>query len=69
MDMESKKIAWSCTPQENYYLLAGRIGELELFEIIERQKWVRAIDRVLLFKRAIGSMSTALHSVISAGIE
>ena len=69
MHTKPRVITWSCTPQENYYLLAGRLGDLELFEIIERQKWVRAIDRVLLFKRAIGSMSAALHSVISAGIE
>lgn len=62
-------IAWSCTPQQNYYLLSCRLGDLELFEIIERQHWVRAIDRVLIFKRAISTMQRAMHNIICAGIE
>ncbi len=69
MRQKQEVIAWSCTPQENYYLLSGRRGDLELFEIIERQNWVRAIDRVMLFKRAIGSMQRAMHNVISGNLE
>ena len=65
----SQAITWSCTPRENFYLLSCKHGELELFEIIERQRWARAIDRVMIFKRAIESMSRAVHNVISAEIE
>ena len=63
------KIVWSCTKRENYYLLSCQRGDLELFEIIERQRWARAIDRAMIFKRAIGTMQRAMHNVISAGIE
>lgn len=62
-------IAWTCTQRENFYLLTCRRGDIELFEIIERQRWARAIDRVMLFKRAIETMSRAMHNVISAGIQ
>lgn len=67
--MSAHCIAWSCTQGENFYLLKCQRGEIELFEIIERQRWARAIDRIMLFKRAIESMSRAVHNVISAGIE
>ncbi len=69
MKTKTLVIAWSCTPRDNFYLLTCRRGELELFEIIERQRWARAIDRVMLFKRAIGTMQRAMHNVISANIE
>ena len=65
----SERITWQSTPHENYYLLSCQRGDLELFEIIERQRWARAIDRVMLFKRAIETMSRTMHNVISAGIE
>ena len=65
----SERITWQSTPRENYYLLTCKRGDLELFEIIERQRWARAIDRVMLFKRAIETMSRTMHNVISAGIE
>jgi hypothetical protein len=62
-------IAWSCQQRPGFYLLSCRLGDLELFEIIERQHWVRAIDRVLIFKRAISTMQRAMHNIICAGIE
>lgn len=65
----TKPITWTCTPQENYYLLSCKRGELELFEIIERQRWARAIDRIMLFKRAIESLSRTVQQVISSGLE
>lgn len=69
MSHKAPVIKWACTPRDNYYLLTCRRGDLELFEIIERQRWARAIDRVLLFKRAITSINRTLHNVICAGIE
>lgn len=69
MNKKSQVIAWECTQRENYYVLSCKRGDLELFEIIERQRWARAIDRVMLFKRAIETMSRTMHNVISAGIE
>lgn len=69
MSRKPDVIAWACTPQQNFYLLTCRRGDLELFEIIERLRWARAIDRVMLFKRAIGTMQRAMNNVISANIE
>lgn len=69
MSNKQTVIAWSCQQRHGFYLLTCRRGDLELFEIIERQHWVRAIDRVLIFNRAIGTMQRAMHNVISAGIE
>ena len=66
MSLKAEVIAWTCKPGENFYLLCCQRGELEIFEIIQRDKWVRAIDRVLIFRRAIDSMSRTLHHVISA---
>lgn len=63
------KIVWSCTKRENFYLLTCQRGDLELFEIIERRRWACAIDRVMLFKRAIETMTRTMRNVISAGIE
>ena len=65
----SQAITWSCTQGENFYLLKCQLGEIELFEIIERQRWARAIDRVMIFKRAIEAMSRMMHAVISTEIE
>lgn len=65
----SERITWSCQQQPGFYLLTCKRGDLELFEIIERQRWARAIDRVMIFKRAIGTMQRAMHNVISANIE
>ncbi len=67
--MSRPVIAWSCTRQENYYLISCKRGDLELFEIVERQRWARAIDRAMIFKRAISTMQRTMHSVISAEIE
>jgi hypothetical protein len=67
--IEIGPVTWSCTQGENFYLLKCQRGEIELFEIIERQRWARAIDRVMIFKRAIEAMSRMMHAVISAGIE
>lgn len=66
---ESEKIQWSCAAHEKFYLLTCQRGDLELFEIIDRLRWARAVDRILILKRAIDSMSRTMHSVISAGIE
>jgi hypothetical protein len=67
--MSAHRITWACTQGENFYLLKCQRGEIELFEIIERQRWARAIDRVMIFKRAIEAMSRMMHAVISAEIE
>lgn len=67
--MSRQVIRWRCKKQENFYLITCRRGDLELFELIERQRWARAVDRVMIFKRAIESMKRTMHSVISAGIE
>lgn len=69
MSQKPQVIAWTCTKRKNYYLLSCQRGDLELFEIIERQRWARAIDRAMIFKRAIGTMQRAMHNVISANIE
>lgn len=69
MRQKAQEITWTCTPRDNFYLLTCQRGDLELFEIIERQRWARAIDRMLIFKRAIGTMQRAMHNVISANIE
>jgi len=62
-------ITWACIQRDGFYVLSCRRGDLELFEIIDRQRWVRAIDRVMIFKRAIETMSRTMHNVISAGIK
>lgn len=69
MSCKTPVIAWSCRQRPGFYLLTCTLGDLELFEIIERQHWARAIDRVLIFKRAITNMQRTMHNVISAGIE
>jgi len=64
--MSQPVIAWACKPGENFYLISCSLGEVELFEIIQRDKWARAIDRVLIFKRAIESLSRTVQNIISA---
>lgn len=66
--MSRPALIWSCQQRPGFYLISCRLGDLELFEIIQRQQWL-AIDRALIFKRAIGSMQRAMHNIICAGIE
>lgn len=67
--MNKQRITWHCTAHDGLYVIVCQRGDLELFEIIQRDRWARAIDRVMIFKRAIESLKRTMHNVIEFGIE
>jgi len=61
-------IQWKCTKAGDSYVIVGRLGALEICEMINAARWNRAVDRCLIFRRAVGHISRTIHNVISAGL-
>lgn len=61
-------IDWKCVKRDGCYVIVGRLGALEICEMIEAVRWNRAVDRCLIFRRAVGNISRTIQNVISAGL-
>lgn len=61
-------INWKCVKREGCYVIVGRLGALEICEMIEAARWCRAVDRCLIFRRAVGNITRTIENVISAGL-
>jgi len=61
-------IQWKCTKAGDSYVIVGRLGALEICEMIDTVRWNRAVDRCLIFRRAVGNISRTIQNVISAGL-
>lgn len=66
--MSTEAIHWKCVKRDGCYVIVGRLGALEICEIIDSVRWNRAVDRCLIFRRAVGHISRTIQNVISAGL-
>lgn len=62
------EITWKCVKRDGFYVIVGRLGALEICQMIERKTWNRAVDRCLIFRRAVGHIARTIENVISAGL-
>lgn len=63
-----KQIIWECVKRDGLYVIIARLGALEICEMIDVTRWNRAVDRCLIFRRAVSNMSRTIQNVISAGL-
>lgn len=66
--MSAEAIHWKCVKRDGFYVIVGRRGALEICQMIDQKTWIRAVDRCLIFRRAVGHITRTIENVISAGL-
>lgn len=64
----SSKTEWKCVKRAGNYVIIGRLGALEICEMVDAKRWCLAIDRCLILRRAVGNISRTIENVVSAGL-
>lgn len=63
--MTALNLKWQVSHTKGSYLIVCTLGDIQIVESIDRMHWNRAIDRCLVFRRAVGKLARAMHAVSS----